>query len=1662
MLSMAVLEMQNFARMLALVVALLLVGPASAAEDVSGRVFEDVLGDGDLSGDPGVEDVDVYLFEDDGDGDLDSGDTQVDTDTTDGAGDYTFSAVDDGSYWIVVDSRTLSPSAGYTAIGVPDRIWAEQTYGSVGSLCANGTGGTISQVADGTCFGGRRGNQSDDMDTLDYAEHTTAVTVTTGTPPADRDFAFSYNVVTHDRDGDDDANSQAYIQGAFRQFLRNAEAIDGPAEMRFVPAVATDTTGIGGGSWWTVSIQEGETWLTADGTIVDGTAYDLDGLTELDTNPGTVGTGGTVGVDEITLPVYDRMELALDFNDSGPMHIQGTGTVVLRDFSLFNYDSSMLMIDGAENVVMEHLLFGVLPDGDDPVASLRAQQGFSIESNGSPQITVDECYFGYTTYSGFTGKNSNAVGEVTGSEFYACAQDDTTSDGADASGTWTIEGNLFHEIGNGNSAQDAGGSGFELGRPQGQTAQNSVIRNNTSRHNAVAGINILDLTSDTVVERNILRNNGTARPGAGVKLAFRTNHHIEGVRISRNRIYENNGLGIDLVRNYSANTDGVNGNDGLLVTADEEPNRGMDYPVFTRVHLQGDQLTVEGYVGQFNQTVAGAHIIELFLGDDDGDNLGEIEEGDGLSIPHPEGKDYLGECTTNVAGEFDCTITVPADVTVMQGDPITATATDEGDNTSEFGAREPVLDLDADPDGDGLTSGEELDIGTDPLDPDTDSDGLNDGEEVLEYGADPLDPDTDADGLTDGGEIEEETDPLDDDTDNDGLMDGTEMDAGTDPNNDDSDGDGIQDGTELGLTEPEGDDTDPDHFVPDADPDTTTDPLDSDTDDGGVIDGDEDTNGNGMIDPGELDPNDGSDDMPDDDCDDDGWLDWEEEEIGTDPCDPDTDGDGVPDPEDGDEDSDGDGIIDALDPDSDNDGFPDGAEDANGNGIVDPGETDPDKPNRLQGSGCTCRTADGGGAGPLALALALVMGWFVRRRLWRGCHQRPGRFARGAAVLILLGALTVPAAAQEAALLPRLDVQRFDPVGQAGGFVLVREAEQLHSWQWSVGLVGNYALHPFEIGDEDTGDRAAPVIDHLGGFDLTMALGLGQHIQVGVAVPFLQLHDELANGPLAEAMGMSQKIVGIGDMRVAFGVQILRQDSEGISLALAPRLVIPTGRRKQLLGSGTVALGGDLALGRRWHHFRFSINAGFQVNLTSQRLANIWADDEFRWGVGVAAIVDQDERVEIGVEFVGATVIAEELEEELGLDVFDPVHTPMEIMLALRFDPEGLFCGGFGVGRGITDGWGTPDLRAYGVVALQSERERDKDKDGIQDRQDECPEDPEDLDNFEDSNGCPDPDNDQDSVLDVDDECPEIPEDLDGFEDIDGCPDPDNDQDGIADVSDACPDKPEDMDGFNDTDGCPENDNDGDEVPDQHDQCPDEKEDWDGYQDEDGCPDPDNDGDGIPDAYDQCVMYPEDIDGFEDKDGCPDKDNDNDKILDKNDACPDVPETVNGVEDADGCPEADTDGDGILDMDDKCIQEPETVNGVDDEDGCPDESLVKLDVEKKEIIIYDKVYFDTNKATIKSVSYPVLDAVFKLLAQHPEVQLVEVQGHTDKTGSAKYNKKLSQSRADSVRTYMVSRGINPTRLTSVGYGEEQLLDDGNSAAIHTANRRVQFIVLGME
>jgi outer membrane protein OmpA-like peptidoglycan-associated protein len=98
----------------------------------------------------------------------------------------------------------------------------------------------------------------------------------------------------------------------------------------------------------------------------------------------------------------------------------------------------------------------------------------------------------------------------------------------------------------------------------------------------------------------------------------------------------------------------------------------------------------------------------------------------------------------------------------------------------------------------------------------------------------------------------------------------------------------------------------------------------------------------------------------------------------------------------------------------------------------------------------------------------------------------------------------------------------------------------------------------------------------------------------------------------------------------------------------------------------------------------------------------------------------------------------------------------------------------------------------------------DSDADGVPDRLDRCPAEPESHNGVDDADGCPEPDLDSDGVVGANDACPNEAEDLDKFEDEDGCPDRDNDQDGIEDTKDACPSEPETRNGLADVDGCPD------------------------------------------------------------------------------------------------------------------------------------------------------------------------------------------------------------------------------------------------------------------
>jgi outer membrane protein OmpA-like peptidoglycan-associated protein len=215
----------------------------------------------------------------------------------------------------------------------------------------------------------------------------------------------------------------------------------------------------------------------------------------------------------------------------------------------------------------------------------------------------------------------------------------------------------------------------------------------------------------------------------------------------------------------------------------------------------------------------------------------------------------------------------------------------------------------------------------------------------------------------------------------------------------------------------------------------------------------------------------------------------------------------------------------------------------------------------------------------------------------------------------------------------------------------------------------------------------------------------------------------------------------------------------------------------------------------------------------------------------------------------------------------------------------------------------------------------------------------------------------------------------------------------------------------------------------------------------------DTDKDGLYDDEDACPTEPEDKDGFQDADGCPDPDNDQDGILDAVDKCPLEPEDKDGFEDADGCPDPNNDKDRLNDPEDKCPNEyAET------EDGCPKKYQLVVVTEKK-IELKQTIYFDFNKASIKPISFPLLNEVALAMKDHANIR-VRIEGHTDSRGNDGYNLNLSQRRAESVRSFLISAGVGPERMEPRGFGETVPIADNRTEAGRAQNRRVEFIILG--
>ncbi len=397
-----------------------------------------------------------------------------------------------------------------------------------------------------------------------------------------------------------------------------------------------------------------------------------------------------------------------------------------------------------------------------------------------------------------------------------------------------------------------------------------------------------------------------------------------------------------------------------------------------------------------------------------------------------------------------------------------------------------------------------------------------------------------------------------------------------------------------------------------------------------------------------------------------------------------------------------------------------------------------------------------------------------------------------------------------------IDIQAFEPIAGPQGVFSVEAADGADDLSFGAGVLLHLSKDPLVLQLTEDGKQESIVEDQLVA-DLLVSFGLWNVLELGAALPvYIVNTGNLAGADIGGAT--------LGDLRLRPKFTLLDSNDGPIGLGLVANVSVPTGDDTAFASSGTFGVRPGLIVDTRISKLLLAVNVATEVN-DDRSFGSLKTGSSLLYGVGAQYSLT-DEWL-LGGELFGATPYN---------DLFDSNASPLEALAGVKYRTSLGLNFEIGAGRGVVPGAGAPDYRVFTGLRY-AQYGGDLDGDGIADARDQCPEEPEDVDEFEDSDGCPDPDNDNDEIADYEDHCPDEPEDRDGFSDVDGCPDPDNDEDGLADNRDNCPDEP-------------------------------------GPREEMGCPaqaDPDRDRDGILDVVDRCPELPETINGIDDEDGCPDK-----------------------------------------------------------------------------------------------------------------------------------------------------------------------------------------------
>jgi hypothetical protein len=391
----------------------------------------------------------------------------------------------------------------------------------------------------------------------------------------------------------------------------------------------------------------------------------------------------------------------------------------------------------------------------------------------------------------------------------------------------------------------------------------------------------------------------------------------------------------------------------------------------------------------------------------------------------------------------------------------------------------------------------------------------------------------------------------------------------------------------------------------------------------------------------------------------------------------------------------------------------------------------------------------------------------------------------------------IPATGQAQEKYDEFRVERFQLAMDGDGLLNVDWAAVPDHMNWNVATWLAFADDPLVIYDSaDQDQRLGSMVGQRVAVGLAGTISLWGRVQFGLSTEVVGFQQ--SKGPVEDFQMPPESIpgAGLGDLRLAPKIRLLGGPLSRLHIAVIPAVTVPLGGPGGYLRETGPTLAPEAAVSFADGLVRLAVNVGYKIR-GQTAVGNLEVNDEVfvRAGGGYRFGNPYYPTMELAASIAGATAASSPFSNS-NQNAFEAMVGGSRAVA----ESTHVFVGG---GIGLTTGFGTPDWRVIAGTRFRSGAS-DRDRDGLADAVDQCLTVAEDVDGFEDTDGCPDPDNDSDGLVDARDRCPDKAEDPDGFEDTDGCPETDNDKDGLADGDDKCPDIAEDFDGDEDTDGCPE------------------------------------------------------------------------------------------------------------------------------------------------------------------------------------------------------------------------------------------------------------------